>query len=51
MCKSQRPQNFCGVDKSMLAQYSAVISAWNADENTEGIYLAEYTMVKHKLTV
>jgi hypothetical protein len=51
MCKSQFPQSFCGVDSSMLAQYSAVISAWNAKENIESIYPAEYTMVKHKLTV
>jgi hypothetical protein len=35
----------------MLAQYSAVISAWNVEEDVESIYLAEYTMVKHKLTV
>jgi hypothetical protein len=31
----------------MLAQYNAVISAWNVEENVESIYLAEYIMVKH----
>jgi hypothetical protein len=35
----------------MLAQYSAVITAWNAEENIESIFLAEHNMMKHKLTV
>jgi len=51
MCKSQLPQSFCGVDSSMLALYSAVITAWNVEENIESVYLAVYSPMKHKLTV